>query len=117
MKTALVTALVLSLSFAGCATTTTQKQNPLDTVQTIAITAPVLAQQFNAVYAYLVAQKLIPDRTKEATLALAMMDRVAPLVQQGAEALKGDNFNWAAGVLQFALIVAQAMGYILPLVL
>ncbi len=102
----------------GCASTKTGTSSPGDamsTVATVASTAPVLAQQFDDVYAYLVKQKLVPDHLDAASKALAAMDAVAPLVQQGAQALTGDNFNWAQFILQAALVAAQAMGYILPL--
>jgi len=91
--------------------------NVMNTVSKAAAAAPELAKQFDAVYAFLVQQKFVPDHLQAATQALAAMDAVAPLVQAGAESLKGDNFNWASFVLQSALIVAQAMGYVLPLIL
>lgn len=109
----------LLLLMAGCASSKPGSPSPGDimaTVAKVASTAPVLAQQFDAVYAYLVEQKLVPDHLEAATTALAVMDAVAPKVQAGAESLKGDNWNWANGVLQFALITAQVMGYVLPLV-
>lgn len=103
---------------SGCASTGTQPTpgQAAATVAAVAQTAPVLARQFDAVYAYLVQQKLVPDHLATATKALAAMDAVAPLVQQGAQALQGDNFNWASFILQAALTTAQALGYILPLV-
>jgi hypothetical protein len=115
------TALLLIIAFglvSGCASTGTNSNvsKAAATVATVAKTAPALARQFDAVYAYLVEQKLVPDHRDAATKALAAMDAVAPLVQAGAEQLTGDNFNWASFILQAALTTAQALGYILPLV-
>jgi hypothetical protein len=76
-----------------------------------------LARQLDGVYAYLVAQKLVPDNLAEATYALAALDAIAPMVQQGASALSGDNINWVQFVLQAALTTAQIMGYVAPLLL
>jgi hypothetical protein len=101
------------LLMAGCATTTsgtvaTKLPAVVDTVQG-------LAYQLDNVYAYLVAQKAIPDRLQQATLALASLDAVAPMIKAGAEALQGDKFNWAAFAVQAAVIVAKVMGYIVPM--
>lgn len=111
--------LAMLFLLTGCpASTNGVKPSPGDamsTVATVASTVPVLAQQFADVYAFLVDQKLVPDHREAATAALAAMDAVAPKVQAGAESLTGDNFNWASFVLQSALVVAQIMGYVLPL--
>lgn len=110
----IILALSLIFTVGGCASSNVNKA--ATTVATAAKTAPELAKQFNAVYDYLVEQKLVPDHRDAATKALAAMDAVAPLVQQGAEQLTGDNFNWASFVLQSALVIAKTMGFILPLV-
>jgi len=81
----------------------------------IADTAQGLAHQLDDVYAFLVAQKAVPDHIQTATLALAALDAIAPMVQAGAASLEGDNFNWAAFVIKAAMITAQAIGYIIPL--
>lgn len=101
----------LSLAVGGCA------GKPTATVAQVAATAPGLAQQLDSVYAYLVAQKLVPDHTAAATQALAALDAVAPMVQQGATTLSGDNVNWVQFVMQAALTAAQIMGYVAPLLL
>jgi len=84
-------------------------------VSQVAATAPGLALQLDNVYAYLVAQKVVPDHTAEATKALAALDAIAPAIQQGANSLSGDKFNWAQFVVQAALTTAQVMGFVLPL--
>lgn len=84
-------------------------------VAQVAATTPGLAHQLDRVYAFLVAQKLIPDNRVEATRVLAALDAIAPMIQQGAAALTGDNINWVHFVLQAALTAAQVMGYVAPL--
>lgn len=110
----------ISVILIGCASTGANSNisasKTAATVAKVAQSAPELARQFDDVYAYLVQQKLVPDHMAAATKALAAMDAVAPLVQQGATVLTGDNFNWASFILQAALTTAQALGYILPLV-
>ncbi len=117
---ALLTILTMPLWLTGCAASTNginpKPGDAMATVATVASTAPGLAQQLDNVYAFLVAQKAIPDNTAEATKALAALDAIAPMVQQEAQALAGDKFNWAQFVLQAAITTAQALGYILPLV-
>jgi hypothetical protein len=106
-------AILMLFYVTGCATS--KAGTVASTVSTVAATAPELAKQFDNVYAFLVQQKLVPDHMDAATKALAAMDAVAPLVQKGASALTGDNFNWAQFVLQSALTVAQILGYVIPL--
>jgi hypothetical protein len=101
---------------AGTSQTSTMSQVAAAVAQAAA-TAPELATQLDDVYAFLVAQKAVPDNTAEATKALAALDVIAPLVQKGAEALQGDNLNWAQFAVQSAVTVAKVMGYVLPLVL
>jgi len=113
----IILAIFLIAALSGCASTgaNSNVSKAATTVATLAKTAPELARQFDAVYAYLIDQKLVPDHRDAATKALAAMDAVAPLVQAGAEQLTGDNFNWASFVLQSALVIAKTMGYVLPL--
>lgn len=104
--------LVLVFLCGGCPSTKMGAAMP--TVAKVADTVPGLAHQMDDVYAYLVAQKLVPDRCEAATQALAALDAVAPMVKAGAEALAGDKFNWAQFVIHSALIAAQIMGYVAP---
>lgn len=123
---AMLMALILIMSvllLAGCANNTGSAPKPgdaMNAVAAVASTVPGLAQQLNSVYAYLVQQKAVPDHIEAATKALAALDAIAPMVQQAAQqeaqTLTGDNINWVQFVVQGALMVAQAMGYILPLV-
>ena len=87
------------------------------TVAQVAADVPTLAKQLDGIYEFWVQQKAIPDHTAEATRVLASLDAIAPMVQQGAQACAGDNFNWAQFTISAALTAAQAAGYILPLVL
>lgn len=114
-KRILVLLILAALALAGCAGNQNGKGNPMATVAQVAATAPGLAHQLDNVYAYLIAQKAIPDNTAEATRALAALDAIAPMVQQGAEALAGDKINWVQFVMQAALTAAQVLGYVAPL--
>jgi len=109
MRKKLIAVTVCVLLLAGCAGLDMGKI--MGTTATVATTAPDLAHQFDNVYAYLIKMKAVPDNRDKATAALAAMDAVAPIVQQGATALQGDNFNWASFVLQAALATAKIMGY------
>jgi hypothetical protein len=102
--------MVMLLPLAGCATG--QMGAAMQTTVQVAQSAPGLARQLDGVYAYLVAQKAVPDHLAAATKALAALDAIAPLVQAGAASLQGDNFNWVQFVMQAALIAAQAIGYV-----
>ncbi len=124
VKLTLLTLLVIALGL-GCAPSATTNGtstnaaagNAMATVAQVAATAPGLAQQLNGVYAYLVAQKAVPDNLDLATMALQKLDEIAPVVQAGAEALnQPGKFDWAQAAIQLALTVAQVMGYVLPLV-
>jgi len=106
---------MLVLVFLGCATPQAGTANPMATVAQVAATAPALAQHLDSVYAFLVAQKAVPDHLDAATKALATLDAIAPMVQQGADALKGDNVNWVQFVIQAAITAAQIFGYVAPL--
>ncbi len=114
-KIAIVTMMVMLMPvfWAGCSTTKMGAIMP--TVAKVATTGVGLAQQFEQLYAFMVAQKLVPDNLVEATKVLAAMDGVAPVVQAGAANLTGDKFNWVSFIVQAALIVAQVMGYVVPL--
>jgi outer membrane murein-binding lipoprotein Lpp len=107
--------LLAALLLGGCAGNQGSKADPMATVVQVAATAPGLAHQLDNVYAYLVTQKAVPDHLDAATKALAALDAIAPMVQQGAEALQGDNINWVQFVLQAAIVTAQVIGYIAPL--
>lgn len=113
-KRVLVLSIVVAL-LAGCATTQGGTANPMATVSQVAATALGLAQQLDNVYAFLVAQKAVPDHLAAATSALAALDAIAPMVQQGAAALSGDSINWVQFVMQAAITAAQVFGYVLPL--
>jgi hypothetical protein len=105
--------LTLALSLAGCAGAT---QTAL-TVATVSSAAPVLAQQLDSVYAYLVQQKAVPDRLDMATQALQLLDKIAPVVQGGAEALtQPGKLDWVQAGIKVALAVAQVIGYVAPLI-
>jgi hypothetical protein len=115
-KSVLVLLLSMALLLAGCAA---GQKGPASSqvaanVAQVAATAPDLAHQLDSVYAFLVAQKAIPDNTAEATKALAALDTIAPMVQQGATALQGDNINWIQFVLEGAITAARIFGYVAP---
>lgn len=108
--------LVMLVMLAGCAGNQAKPGNAMATVATVAATAPGLAHQLDDVYAYLVSQKAVPDNLDKATLALQTLDKIAPVVQAGAEALsQPGQFSWVQAALQVALAVAQIMGYVAPL--
>ena len=116
MKGKIILVLLIAAGLlAGCAGSQNVKADPVAVVAQVAATAPGLAHQLDAVYAYLVAQKAVPDHLETATYALAALDAIAPMVQQGAEALQGDNINWVHFVMQAALTTAQVLGYVLPM--
>ncbi len=87
------------------------------TVAQVAADVPTLAKQLDSIYEFWVAQKALPDHTAEATRVLASLDAIAPMVQQGAQACAGDNFNWAQFAVSAAITAAQVMGYVAPLLL
>ncbi len=118
MKPFLICFLTLCLMLTGCAGKQTGSPNQaLNTVAAVATTAPALAAQLDSVYAYLAEQKAVPDHRDLATMALQKLDEVAPVIKAGAEALsEPGQTSWAQAALQLALVTAQALGYILPLV-
>lgn len=114
MKKVLCLICVLAMAM-GCASGAKKMGDAMPTVVKVADTVQSLAHQLDSVYAFLLAQKLVPDKRAEATAALAALDAIAPRVKAGAEELSGDNFNWAAFVVQAAILAAQVMGYVAPL--
>ncbi|TSA13568.1 MAG: hypothetical protein D4R73_00650 [Deltaproteobacteria bacterium] len=115
-KEFLIVAIWAVALVAGCATTQGGNATPMATVAQVAATAPGLAHQLDNVYAFLVAQKAIPDNLDKATNALRVLDEVAPVVQAGAEALnQPGKFSWVQGVIQMVLAAAQILGYVAPL--
>jgi outer membrane murein-binding lipoprotein Lpp len=114
MKKVLIPAMILALMLTGCAAK--QKTDVLNTVIKVADTIPGLTAQLDNVYAFLKAQKAIPHHLDLATQALQILDKIAPVVQAGAEALnQPGQFSWAQAAIQLALAVAQVMGYVAPL--
>ena len=98
--------MILALFFTGCAT----PQKTGTAMQTVAITAPIIAYQLNDVYKVLIAAQAIPAHQAEATKALASLDAIAPMVQAQGAALAGDDFNWASFVIQAAIAAVRVMG-------
>ena len=106
MKKLLTIGIILGLTFTGCAT----PQKTGQTMQTVAVTAPTIAYQLNEVYGTLVAAKAVPAYQEQATKALASLDAIAPMVMNQGAALAGDQFNWAAFVIQAAIAAVKVMG-------
>lgn len=116
MRKALVFSMILALALAGCAPEQqAQMGKAMSQVSRAAGTAQGLAHQLDNVYAFLVAQKAVPDNLDAATKALAALDAIAPTVQAGADELTGDKFNWAQFVINAAMVAAQVMGFAAPL--
>ena len=101
-----IVSVVAILATSGCAT----PQKTGQTMQAVAVTAPVIAYQLNDVYKVLIAAQAIPAHQAEATKALASLDAIAPMVQSQGAALAGDQFNWASFVIQAAITAVKVMG-------
>ena len=106
MKRLMVIGMILALLCAGCAT----PQKTGTAMQAVAITAPTIAYQLDAVYATLIDAKAIPAHQDTATRVLRSLDEVAPMVQQQGAALSGDQFNWASLAIQAAITAVKVMG-------
>ena len=106
MKRFMTIGTILALLCVGCAT----PQKTGQTMQAVATTAPVLAYQLDAVYDTLIKAKAVPAHQEIATNALRSLDEIAPMVQQQGAALAGDNFNWAALVIQAAITAVKVLG-------
>ena len=104
----LLVILILAASlFSGCADTQAAGRG----LAAAALTAPALGQSLDNVYAALIAAKAVPDHREKATLALAALDAIAPMVHAQGAALAGDQFNWASFVIAAAMTTAQVLGY------
>ena len=101
-----IVSVVAILATSGCAT----PQKTGQTMQAVATTAPVLAYQLDAVYDTLIKAKAVPAHQEIATNALRSLDEIAPMVASQGAALAGDNFNWAALVIQAAITAVKVLG-------
>ena len=110
MKKAMVLCLVigtiLALLITGCAT----PQKTGQVMQAVAVTAPTIAHQLDAVYATLIDAQALPAHQDVATFWLGHLDAIAPMVQSQGAALAGDQFNWAAFVIQAAIAAVRVWG-------
>lgn len=118
-RAGMVMALAALLLLAGCAPgqngPRVEAKQVAGAVVQVAASAPALGRQLDEIYAFWAGKKMLPDYTAEATRVLAALDAIAPMVQQGAAALQGDNINWVQFVMQTALTAAQVYGYVAPL--
>lgn len=106
VRLAIVAFLCINLATMGCAT----PQKTGTAMQTVAITAPTIAYQLDAVYATLIDAKAVPAHRDIATRVLRSLDEIAPMVQQQGAALAGDQFNWASLAIQAAFTAIKVMG-------
>ena len=102
----IVAILCINLVTMGCAT----PQKTGQTMQAVAITAPVLAYQLDAVYDTLIKAQAVPAHQEIATNALRSLDEIAPMVASQGAALSADQFNWAALVIQAAITAVKVLG-------
>jgi outer membrane murein-binding lipoprotein Lpp len=102
----------------GCSTAQTAKFNQVltqvcTTVEEVAAAAPAVAQQLDAVYAFLVQVKAVPNNMAKASVVLAQLDQVAPMVQSAAQgvATAPNDFGKAQVAIAGAVQIATTLGY------
>ena len=105
MKKLLIIGIII-LTFTGCAT----PQKTGQVMQAVAITAPTIAYQLDAVYDTLIKAQAVPAHQEIATNALRSLDEIAPMVASQGAALSADQFNWAALVIQAAITAVKVLG-------
>jgi hypothetical protein len=102
----------------GCSTAQTAKFNQVltqicTTVEEVAATAPAVAAQLDAVYAFLVQVKAVPNNMAKASVVLAQLDQVAPMVQSAAQgvATAPNDFGKAQVAIAGAVQIATTLGF------
>ena len=113
--------LVVGLSLAGmqsCSTTQQAQFNKVltevcTTIEQVAAAAPAVAAQLDAVYNFLVQVKAVPNQMQKASVVLAQLDAVAPMVQQAAQgvATQPNDFAKAQVAIAGAVQIATQLGY------
>lgn len=83
------------------------------TIEEVAAAAPAVAAQLDAVYAFLVQIKAVPNNTAQATAVLAQLDQVAPMVQSAAQGIQTapNNFAKAQVAIAGAVQIATQLGF------
>jgi hypothetical protein len=115
---ALMVILVLDLFDCGCSTTQQAQFNKVltqicTTVKEVAAAAPAVAAQLDAVYAFLVQIKAVPNNTAQASVVLAQLDAIAPMVQQAAQGVSTQPtaFGQAQVAIAGAVQIATQLGF------